>query len=345
VGITLRDFIASCYLPKRLVHPIHFAAIMSLLLLAALAGCRRGPSETTHAAGSPALQRLRANLALVPAEARIVLGLDLERLRATPLGQRLVAGSVKQAVPWFAAFAQGTGIDLLEQVRQVVVAVPGERQGDDRFVLVAESARIDEARVTAWLRQRPQQGHKIFVHGANRLVVAQGAWADRVAAPSGASAAEDPELRRLCERAAGNHVAWLAAIVPAELRRNLADSSRFADVVAVARLSGAVDVEGSLRAEAVAELSNESDAASLAHRLGAYLTAAKHHPDMLAQGLAPYLEALRLAPRGPHLRATLELGAAQADDLVARIEEFARAGWAIDRKPAQHHYQAAEDPK
>jgi hypothetical protein len=66
-------------------------------------------------------------------------------------------------------------------------------------------------------------------------------------------------------------------------------------------------------------LSNAPDARSLARRLADYLDTAKRHPDMLAQGLAPYLEGVKLAPRGPNLYATLDLPAKQAGEIVARL--------------------------
>lgn len=328
-GITLRDFIASFYLPRRSSHRTCTIAVTALLTLAILAGCRRGTGELTGPNNTPALRRLRASLALVPAEARIVLGLDLERLRLSPLGQALAAGPLKQAALYFDAFAKGTGIHLLEEVRQIVVAVPGERQDDDRCVVIAETSRIDRARIATWLQQRHDTGPRAFLHGANRIVIAQGAWADQVAKLAGAanpgpSADDDAEIRRLCERAAHNHPLWLAAVVPASLRRRLAGDARFPDVASLARLSAFIECDDGLHAKAIAELSNRIDSASLAHRLGTYVNSAKRHPDLLAQGLAPYLEALRLVPRGPHLHADLKLTAGQANDLISHLEDLVR---------------------
>jgi hypothetical protein len=328
-GITLRDFIASCYLPKRSHHHARFA--LAFLALAALATCRRLPLDTARKASSPEMAKLRARLALVPAEARIVLALDLERLRATPLGKSLWAGPAKEATPLFDDFAKGTGLSLLEHVRQALVAVPGERQDDDRLVLMAETSTLDQARAASWLRERQDAGTAAFVHEESRIVIAKGAWAAEVAAlakpeSSGPSAARDEELRQLCERIAGDHVFWLAAIVPTALRHRLISEGRFPDVASIARLSAALDLDGGLRAEVAAELSNEADARSLAHRLSAFLNTAKRHPDMLAQGLSPYLEAVRLTAQGPNVYARLELPTAQAGDLLARAGDLVRAG-------------------
>lgn len=325
----MRDFIASFYLSKPDSSIAGFALTWTLALLAlvSLAACRRQSRESVRQASTPELLRLRANLALVPAEARIVMSLDLDRLRTTALGRNLLSGPAKEAGLLAGDFAKGTGLDPLEQARQVLIAVPGERQDDDRLVLVAEFRALDRMRATAWLGERRDGKTAAFVVGPDRIVIATGAWAAEVASLAkptgrGQSADDDEELRRLCERSAGPHVFWLAAVLPTPLRHRLMAETRFPDVASLARLSAALDVEAGLRADIVGELSNEADARSLAHRLSAFLNAAKHHPDMLAQGLAPYLDAVRLGAQGPNLNAHLELPAAQAEDLVLRAGDL-----------------------
>jgi hypothetical protein len=331
-GITLLDFVTSFYLPRRSSGFARIALAAALLALTSPSGCRRVPLETARKANSPSAESLRTNLSLVPADARIVLSLDLERLRGKPVWKKGMAGLARDAGLSLDGFAKGTGVDLTEQARGVLIAVPAERQDDDRFVLIAETGTVDEPRVTAWLRQRQDGKMAAFVHGGNHIVIAKGAWASSVVALAKAgspapSAAGDPELRRLCERAAGDHIFWLAAIVPAALRRSLIEQARFPDVASVTRLSGSVDLDGGLHAKVVAELSNEADALSLAHRLGAYVNAAKRHPDMLAQGFSPYLEAVRLAVRGASVHASLTLPAAQQDDLAPLLENLVHAAW------------------
>ena len=80
------------------------------------------------------IERLREDLALVPAEARLVLSLDFDRLRATPGRNRLQASPARALEHFFAELARGAGIDLLTQVRRLLVALPGERQDDDRLL-------------------------------------------------------------------------------------------------------------------------------------------------------------------------------------------------------------------
>jgi hypothetical protein len=331
-AITLREFTTSCCLPRRSSRRASVTLACALLALLAPSGCRRGARESVPPGDSPALRRLHANLRLVPREAGIVLALDLERLRGTSAWNELAAGPLRDAALLLDGLAQGIGIDPITQVREVLLAVPGERQADDRFIAIMRIDRSAEARAAKWLAQRPDGPTAAFFQPPDGVVIAKGAWAGQAralagTAPPAASAAAEPELRRLCERAAADHAIWLAAIVPPSVRRAFFERARFPDLASLARVRAAIDIDRELHAEVVAELSNEPDARSLALRLGDYLQAAKRHPDVLAQGLAPYLEALRLAARGPNLHATLDLPASQSGDLGSRLADVLYQAW------------------
>lgn len=324
----MRDFVASFYLPS----PFHLCSRLAaaLLLTVVLASCRRPAPEASPLAASAARSCLREDLALVPEEARLVLSLDLDRLRATPVGNRLLAAPARAIEHLFGELARGAGIDLLTQVRRLLVALPGERQDDDRLLAILEVSPLDRARASAWLRSRQTTSSAGFVVGTDRVVLARGAWAAPSAnrKPSGElpdDAASDEELRRLCERAARQSAAWFAAIVPVSLRRRLITENRFPDVASVARLHGSLGAEGGLHAELAAELSNGPDARRLAQRLRGFLDAAKRHPDLLAQGLSPYLEAVHIAAHGPGVQAVLDLPTVEATNLAARLDELLRS--------------------
>jgi hypothetical protein len=282
--------------------------------------------------------RLRGMLAVVPAEARIVASLDLERLRGLPIWKDLASGPAKEAAVLLDGFTKGTGIDLFTQLRQIVVAVPGRREPDDRYVVVALLANLDPHRVLAWFHQHQPANTITFMHGANTLVHAKGAWAQRaesLAKTRGAtnSVTADPELRRLCERAAKNHPLWIASIVPLRIRHALIEQIRFPELASLARVWGFLDADRGLHAEMVAELSNATDARGLAHRLASYLNAVKRDPDMLASGLSPYIEATRLGARGPNLHATLDLPESHTGDLTSRLRDLLRATWTRAASP------------
>jgi hypothetical protein len=331
VRITLLDLSTSFYLPSRFRHLPVRLLLATVLASTAPGGCRRGIPGADAPGPSPARERLRAGLALVPSEARIVVGIDLERLRASPPGRELLLGVGQRAARLFDDVAQGTGIDLLAQVRYALLAVPGERQPDGRSVLVAELGSFDAPRASAWLAQRHDPTTTAFLRDARWLVIAKGAWATTVPALASAHAATpsvegDTELSRLCQRVSVDQGLWLASVVPTALRQRVSGESAFPDIASITRWHATASLAAGFHLAAVAELSNEPDARTLHHRLAAYVRAAKHHPDVLALGLAPYLEVLRLEARGPEVDATLDLPPAQIGDVVGRIEDLLRGG-------------------
>jgi len=295
-------------------------------------GCRRAPGDLAIKEEDPSAQRTRAALALVPADAAIVLSLDLERLRGQPMWTTLLSLLAKDAKHMLDRFAAGTGLDLTRQLRHVLIALPSERQNDGRFVLIADADRLDEARVTAWLQAQLGEKTAAYVRGHNQVVISRGAWSGAMATLASASkltpsAADDPELRRLCARAAGEHSLWLAAVVPAAVRRALMQEARFPDVASIARASGFVDLDGGAHAELVAELSSTADATDLARRLAVHLNQAKRDPEMLVRGLAPYFEGMRIVAHDARVHATLDLSGVQLGECIERIEALAHATW------------------
>jgi hypothetical protein len=141
---------------------------------------------------------MAATLALIPVGAEIVIALDLERLRGQPAWTTVISALSKDIRPFLDGFAIGTGLHLPRQLRRVLIALPAERQGDDRFVLVADADPLDEARVTSWLRARLGEKAAVSVRNKSQIVISQGAWSASVAALAqatklSASAADHPE--------------------------------------------------------------------------------------------------------------------------------------------------------
>ncbi len=324
------DFVSSFHLPKR-SHRFARASIVATVVLVSWApGCRRSPSELAGETAS--VRREIPALNLVPPDARILLSLDLDRLRAEAVWKTILSALVRDTSPRLGAVLGGSGLNLTERLHHVLVALPGERQADNRFAVIADGDGLDDAPVTTWLRKQIGQSAVALVRDHHRLVVGNGAWIQAMASLATASkltqsVADNPELRRLCERTAGGHGFWFAAVVPARVRRDIVQQDRFPDAASVMRVSGLADADAGLHAELVAELSNTGDAVHLAHRLTVFLNQAKRHPQMLVLGLSPYLEAVHLEARDASVKASIELPAAQLGEVIERIEALAHGAW------------------
>jgi hypothetical protein len=324
LGLTLLDFVSRFHLPTHSIFRARAVLSVLALTLACAPGCKRIPADIT----TPATKRMAAALALIPADTGIVVGLDLERLRGHPAWLAALSALTKNESHFLDGFAAGTGLDLPRQVRRVLIALPEERQGDDRFALIADADALDEARVTAWLRARLGERTTVFVRAKNQIVISQGDWSGKIATLASAtkltpSAADHKELLRLCTRASLDHDLWFAALAPSSVRHDLMQQADLADVAAIARASGFIDLTAGARGGVVAELSSTTDAIELAHRLGVYLNRAKRHPETLVRGLAPYLEVVRLEASNARVQATFDIPGAEVGDLIERIEALA----------------------
>jgi hypothetical protein len=312
-GLTLRDFATGFHLRAR----ITCALAASLLLTTS---CHR-PAPTLRA--SEVTDRTHAALALIPAEAQLVLGADLDRLRAQSAWATVAPALIRTVKPILNRFEGSTGVDLIRHLRRLVVALPAERQSDDRFVVIANVEGLDEKRLLEGLGGR-LGGATVEMGAHQQLVIRRGAWAN--AAASLASLDANSEMRRLCERAAAGHGVWFAAIVPTSVRRKLMQDSPFADVASMARISGHLDLHGGLAADVAGELMTAADATDLVHRLSVYLNQMKRHPDMLVWGLAPIWDAVHLSVDDATVHAGLDLPMAQLGDYVERFESLAHTG-------------------
>lgn len=291
---------------------------MALVLAAVLAAAQLGACQRARAPvedPTPAT----AVLALLPEDVAIVLGVDLDRLRAQPVWKTLSPLLAKLAGPQLDAIAAGTGIEPARQIHHLWVGLPGERQDDGRLIVVADTDPLDVARFSAWLARPGHGAFTLRLPSERRIVMAKGAWATPATSP----AAANPELRRLCQRAAGGHGLWFAALVPAPLRQTWLARGPFTDVAAMARVLGFLDDGAGLHAELVGEFANSADPAAVAHRLDVLHHQGKRNPDMLIAGLAPYLDALRVEARDARVRVTLDVPDGQTADLVERIEALA----------------------
>jgi hypothetical protein len=286
---------------------------------AGLASCRR--TQQLHIPGPRA--DLDA-LAFLPSETEIVVALDLDRLRSQPIWKAISPALAKHAGPSLDEIAAGTGLEATRQVHRVWIGLPGERQEDGRFVLLAETDPLDAARATAWLEKRAEGKLAIALPNPRQFLIAKGAWAGAAATRPARSAADNVELRRLCQRLPTESSLWIAALVPIAVRRALMESSKMSDVATLVRVSASLRDSAGLRAELVGEFGNTADPPLLAHRLKVLQNQAKRYPDMLVAGLSPYLEAVHVEANDASVRVVLDLPDAQAGDVIERTFALAR---------------------
>jgi hypothetical protein len=319
-------------------------AFLVAIVLAA-ASCRSGCAGKSDPAAT-----VQGRLALFPLPTRVLISLDVAKLRASAQAGKLAA--LTQASPQdqrtIEEFARRTGLDPLNQIDSLLVGFPEDARVHGELGVVLRAQALDEPRLVSYVRDQLQkQGDDLvgtprgrftmwsprsapdvagFFVDAHTFVLGAGGWAPRMAALAetarpGDSAATNIDLGRLVERA-GDHALWAAAIIPASSRKKLQADPYMRNAGAVTDLVVGIDLSHGLQALAVADVETDEDARFLAARMQETLRASKRNPQVLMLGLGPYLDGVtaRAIDRRFELRASLT--EPQVDDLLSRLGAY-----------------------
>jgi hypothetical protein len=310
-----------------------------------VASCRGGCSRPADPAAT-----VQGRLALFPEPTRVLVSLDFAKVRASGVATKLAALARQNPEDdrQLADLTRRTGLDPLTQIDSLLIGFPDDARIHGELGLVLRAQQLDETRLVAYVRDQLQKKGDDLVgtpHGrftlwsarrdpsvagffadAHTFVLGAGGWAPRMAALAetarpGDSAATNIDLQRLVQRV-DQHAVWVAALVPPESRRALADDARFASASTMTSLVVGVDVAHGLDALAVGDVATARDAQSLAGKMQETLRDAKQSATLLMLGLGPYLDGVtaRAVDRSFELRASLN--EPQVDDLLARLRAY-----------------------
>jgi len=320
------------------------AGLMGLAIAVAAPACRGGCGGDGAGLARPALGRLAG----LPAETRIVVGLDFARLRRAPLWTRLapLATSNPDDQRLIQDFARRTGLDPMRQINSLTVAFPEEARRNGEMALVLRGSGFDEARLIAYARDQVKKqgdddllsfrrgGYTLwatrrepttsgFFPDRGTFVLGAGGWAEKIVTllpaspPVGAETNQD--LVHLVERAGPTRPVWAVAVVPASIRASLAADPRFATVAGVSRLALGIDVDAGLEAHLFVDLATHEQAETFAHEIADTIRTAKKDPRVLLLGVGPYLDGISTRTAGPSSEVTLRLPADRVGDVVDRL--------------------------
>jgi hypothetical protein len=304
-------------------------------------GCRRG-GEADRAL------TVQGRLALFPASARMVAGIDATQLRASAAAAKVQALAAESQADQkeLVEFTRRTGFDPLKQIESLTVAFPESARDSGDFGLLLRADRFDETRLIAYARDELQKkGDDLNSTKRGRLtlwssrkdpsvvgffvddrmfVLGAGAWGARMAdlvnnVNPGDSAATNLELVHLVERAAGKHTIWGAAIVPAETRKTLAMRPDVQEAGTINTLSAAIDFGKGLEAVLIADTATPDAASALARKVTEALRDAKRDPRVLMFGLGPYLGGIGARADGKTFEVRATLGPEAVDNLVSQL--------------------------
>jgi hypothetical protein len=315
------------------------------LALSAAGACRGGCARKVDPAATVA-----GRLALLPEPTRVVVSIDFAKLRASPAAAKLAA--LAQQTPEdtrrLEELASRTALDPLKDLDSLLIGFPEDARQRGELALVLRAEKLVEARLVAYARDELQKKGDDLVgtpHGRFTLwsprrqpelagffvdehtfVLGAGGWAPRLAdlaatARPGDSAATNLDLARLVARA-GDHALWAAALVPAEVRKSLADDPNAGGAAGLQSFVVGIDLAHGLESLLVGDVATAGDAQALVEKTQQALRDGKRNAQVLMLGLGPYLDGIsaRASDKRYELRATLT--EPQLDDLLGRLGAF-----------------------
>jgi hypothetical protein len=346
--------IASSRTPPWL-RPSRRALVLTALAVAIGASCRGGGCGERRDVPPTSV----GPIALLPAEAQVLVSIDFAKIRGTPLWQRLSALAEANADDKrrLAELSARTGLDPFRHVHRIVAAFPEEARLGGGYAVVVEGEGFDEKRLVAFardeakreggeIRPRTHRGRTLWgtavpkapagvFLGPGRFALGAGGWAERIVdlaggAPGAAGLRKDLPLVRIGERVGGGRAFWFSALVPESTRKRLLADPKYDVQASVTKLAGGGDLGPGLVFDVVAELTNATDAQALVAKVQAFVRGAKQSPQALLLGLGPYLDAVTAQADGPTVRLEVALSAGQTEDLVTRLSGLVKLGRAAN---------------
>lgn len=255
------------------------AAIAVVVSVLAAGGCS---SKAQSQGGAAAV----SGMAAVPASARVVVALDVERLAASPVVARAASqllGRAPALAERLARLGADCGIDVPTQVRRVILALGDPDQGQ---ILLVATGRIAEATLAQCLTKvvgagggtltaRPAAGRTLyhvtegdravyFAFGqADTIVIGtQEAWVTE-AVGTGKKVGDSPEMKALLAQVDARAPLWAAGLVDERVAQGLVRASKGQIASGPRAVFATMDPSDGLRAELAAVMESESDASAL----------------------------------------------------------------------------------
>ncbi len=326
-------------------------AVLLGLLAAWVVLNRRQAGEAETPAGASVL-------AVIPRDAFLVAVVDVEALRATPIGARFLGQG--RDIAGLGQVVELCGSDPMDAVRELAVAVPaGPGDGFGFFAVGAFDAtrlvacaekivaqrggrpvRLSQGRF-AILRDAslPADGAQLAVAEGGPVLLGDPGYVEASLSLAG-GAVIDHDIHRALREQVAPGVVLVTMVFSDEQRRVLADELRAQGIaespfraLAAAALGVRLDATA-LRLHAVLRCDPGPACGDIARIIGEQRDEEAARPAAVALGLSAVLRAMRIAPRGDAVHVELELPLEVALTLLERLAALRQLGRELPQPPA-----------
>ena len=316
---------------------------ISLVCVASLSAiaCNKGGGAT------------KEDLALVPKETELVVGVNFARLRGTAMWKKFMdlANSQEKSKKDFEDFNKNcVDISSAEGPETLFVAIPEvSKQTKDGAVIVRLKTAIDEAKATKcaeymatkngeklvttdyngkkiWNTDKPGDNDKggVTLVDGKTLAFGSGAWIKKVIDLSSgketASAKENVALVALIKRTKTTDGIWGAGTVPQAARDSFKGTPQLAPMASLKAVFGSIDFATGLNVDANMDTGSDADAKAINDQVTTQLADAKKMPQVMMLGFGALFDGLKTDSKGPTFHIAMAYNQQVVDDMVGRVQ-------------------------
>jgi len=277
---------------------------------------------------------VKGALRYVPSNAFAVVGVDGDQVKKSVLYKKAVEIALKErgAKRELEKLRKATGINLLRDIRSLVVAFdPQVLQDEDKFLAVVE-VPVNQAKVLAFMRQegatveqRHGMGGTYYLLGRKQdgalafrgkfIVVGARDVFERGMKKTGPGFKLAAQLRKVSSRAL-----FAAADTPKSLQKKLAREDK--NLGQLQALAAGADVSLGLKLDAFAQMATAAAARELEKMATMGLNQARKQPEVQQFGLGKVLNGITITAQGRELSGKLRLSSADLRNLIDTVTKL-----------------------
>lgn len=302
----------------------------SLRLVLAAAVCLLIPLWAATAAAAD----IKGALQYVPNDAFAVAGVNGDQLRKSPIYQKAVQIALKEpgAKKDLARLRKATGIDVLKDIRSVVVAFdPKVVRDDDQFLAVIE-VPVNQAKVLAFMQQegakyatkvgpsgkyyllgRKQDGAMAF-RGKYVIIGSKDVF-DKAMRKTGPGFKLSTKLRKVSGKPL-----FAAGEVPPKLKKKLTREDK--NLGQLQSFAAGADLAAGLTLDAFATFATAAAANKLQQMANMGLKEARNQPEVKQLGLASVLNGISITGAGRNLNGKLRISSKDLNQLIDTVTKL-----------------------
>jgi hypothetical protein len=291
------------------------------------------------------------DLALVPQDTDVVVGVNLARMRGTAMWKKITDLSATNAESKknMDEFAKAC-VDVMSNdgPESVFIAMPAVQPGTkDAAVIIRLKKGMDQAKVQSCADYMAGKSHskvaasdyngkKIYAEDGNAdkggvvmlddktVLFGSGAWIKKVIDIAGGkektSAKNNDALASLVKRAKTSDAIWGAGNIPQIVRDGAKGNPMTSSMASLKDAFGSIDFASGLSIDASFDLGSDADAKSLNDQATTQLAAAKKSPQVMMLGMATMLDPIKTEAKGSTFHFNASYNQQQVDDMVGRLQ-------------------------